>query len=86
MAITTHEYIKAPVSTISVGQAASMAALLLASGEKGKDSATNSRIMNTSPWGGYQGQATDIHIHAQEILAHEADAGTDTRRSLRASL
>jgi ATP-dependent Clp protease protease subunit len=65
----TMRYIKAPVSTICVGQAASMAALLLASGEKGKRfSLTNSRIMIHQPMGGYQGQATDIHIHAQEIL------------------
>jgi ATP-dependent Clp protease, protease subunit len=65
----TMRYIKAPVSTICVGQAASMAALLLASGENGKRfSLTNSRIMIHQPMGGYQGQATDIHIHAQEIL------------------
>ena len=65
----TMRYIKAPVSTICVGQAASMAALLLASGEKGKRySLTNSRIMIHQPLGGFQGQATDIHIHAQEIL------------------
>ncbi len=65
----TMRYIKAPVSTICVGQAASMAALLLASGDKGKRfSLTNSRIMIHQPMGGYQGQATDIHIHAQEIL------------------
>jgi ATP-dependent Clp protease, protease subunit len=65
----TIQYIKAPVSTICVGQAASMAALLLAAGEKGKRySLTNSRIMIHQPLGGFQGQATDIHIHAQEIL------------------
>ncbi len=65
----TMQYIKAPVSTICVGQAASMAALLLAGGEKGKRfSLTNSRIMIHQPLGGFQGQATDIHIHAQEIL------------------
>jgi ATP-dependent Clp protease protease subunit len=65
----TMRYIKAPVSTICVGQAASMGALLLASGERGKRfSLTNSRIMIHQPMGGYQGQATDIHIHAQEIL------------------
>jgi ATP-dependent Clp protease, protease subunit len=65
----TMQYIKAPVSTICVGQAASMAALLLAAGEKGKRySLVNSRIMIHQPLGGFQGQATDIHIHAQEIL------------------
>lgn len=65
----TMQYIKAPVSTICVGQAASMGALLLAGGEKGKRfSLTHSRIMIHQPLGGFQGQATDIHIHAQEIL------------------
>ncbi len=65
----TMRYIKAPVSTICVGQAASMAALLLAGGEKGKRFAlTHSRIMIHQPLGGFQGQATDIHSHAQEIL------------------
>jgi ATP-dependent Clp protease protease subunit len=65
----TMQYIKAPVSTICVGQAASMAALLLAGGEKGKRYSLNhARIMIHQPLGGFQGQATDIHIHAQEIL------------------
>jgi len=65
----TMQYIKSPVSTICVGQAASMAALLLAGGEKGKRFSLNhSRIMIHQPLGGFQGQATDIHIHAQEIL------------------
>ena len=65
----TIQYIKASVSTICVGQAASMAALLLSSGEKGKRySLKHSRIMIHQPLGGFQGQATDIHIHAQEIL------------------
>jgi ATP-dependent Clp protease protease subunit len=65
----TMQYIKSPVSTICVGQAASMAALLLAAGENGKRfSLKNSRIMIHQPLGGFQGQATDIHIHAQEIL------------------
>ncbi|RQW83872.1 MAG: ATP-dependent Clp endopeptidase proteolytic subunit ClpP [Geobacter sp.] len=65
----TMQYIKAPVSTICVGQAASMAALLLAAGEKSKRySLKNSRIMIHQPLGGFQGQATDIHIHAREIL------------------
>lgn len=65
----TMRYIKAPVSTICVGQAASMGALLLAAGEKGKRySLSHSRIMIHQPLGGFQGQATDISIHAREIL------------------
>ena len=65
----TMRYIKAPVSTICIGQAASMGAFLLSGGEKGKRfSLTNARIMIHQPIGGFQGQATDIHIHAKEIL------------------
>jgi len=65
----TMQYIKAPVSTICVGQAASMGAVLLAAGEKGKRySLPNSRIMIHQPLGGFQGQASDISIHAKEIL------------------
>ncbi len=65
----TMQYIKPHVSTICIGQAASMGAILLAGGEKGKRfSLTHSRIMIHQPLGGFQGQATDIHIHAQEIL------------------
>ena len=65
----TMQYLNAPVSTICVGQAASMGALLLASGTKGKRFALpHSRIMIHQPLGGFQGQATDISIHAQEIL------------------
>lgn len=65
----TMRYIKAPVSTICVGQAASMGAVLLAAGEKGKRfSLVHSRIMIHQPLGGFQGQATDISIHAKEIL------------------
>ena len=65
----TMRYIKAPVSTICVGQAASMGALLLAAGEKGKRySLSHSRIMIHQPLGGFQGQATDISIHARDIL------------------
>ncbi len=65
----TMRHIKAPVSTICVGQAASMGAFLLAAGEKGKRfSLSHSRIMIHQPLGGFQGQATDIHIHAKEIL------------------
>jgi ATP-dependent Clp protease protease subunit len=67
-------YIKAPVSTICVGQAASMAAVLLSAGEKGKRfSLAHSRIMIHQPMGGFQGQATDIHIHAREILRMKAE-------------
>jgi ATP-dependent Clp protease protease subunit len=65
----TMQYLKAPVSTICVGQAASMGALLLASGTVGKRYALpHARIMIHQPLGGFQGQATDISIHAQEIL------------------
>jgi ATP-dependent Clp protease protease subunit len=65
----TMQYIKPSVSTICVGQAASMGAILLAGGEKGKRySLVHSRIMIHQPLGGFEGQATDISIHAQEIL------------------
>jgi len=65
----TMQYIKPDVSTICVGQAASMGALLLASGAAGKRFALpNSRVMIHQPLGGFQGQATDIDIHAREIL------------------
>lgn len=65
----TMNYIKCPVSTICIGQAASMGALLLAAGTKGKRfSLPHSRIMIHQPAGGFQGQATDIEIHAKEIL------------------
>jgi len=65
----TIRYLRAPVSTICVGQAASMGALLLASGAPGKRfSLPHARIMIHQPLGGFQGQASDISIHAQEIL------------------
>lgn len=65
----TMKYIKSDVSTICMGQAASMAAILLAAGAKGKRSALpHSRIMIHQPLGGVQGQASDIDIHAREIL------------------
>ena len=65
----TMNYIKSPVSTICIGQAASMGALLLASGTKGKRfSLPHARIMIHQPAGGFQGQATDIAIQAKEIL------------------
>ncbi|MFH1825012.1 MAG: ATP-dependent Clp endopeptidase proteolytic subunit ClpP [Candidatus Firestonebacteria bacterium] len=65
----TMQYIRAPISTICVGQASSMGALLLCAGKKGKRFALpNSRIMIHQPLGGVQGQATDIDIQAKEIL------------------
>lgn len=66
----TMNYIKPDVSTICVGMAASMAAILLAGGTKGKRSALpNSKILIHQPWvGGLQGQTTDIEIHAKEML------------------
>ena len=66
----TIQYIKPPVSTLCIGQASSMGSFLLAAGEKGKRfSLPNSRIMVHQPSAGYQGQATDIEIHAKEILS-----------------
>ncbi len=66
----TMQFIRPPVSTLCIGQAASMGSLLLAAGEKGKRFALpNSRIMVHQPTGGFQGQATDIELHAKEILA-----------------
>ena len=65
----TMQYIKCDVSTICIGLAASMGAFLLSSGAKGKRIALpNAEIMIHQPLGGYQGQATDIEIHAQQIL------------------
>jgi ATP-dependent Clp protease protease subunit len=65
----TMQYIKPDLSTICLGQAASMAALLLAAGTKGKRSALpNSRIMIHQPAGGVQGQTVDIEIHAREMI------------------
>jgi ATP-dependent Clp protease protease subunit len=65
----TMQFIKPDVSTLCVGQAASMGALLLAAGDHGKRFALpNSRVMIHQPMGGFQGQATDIEIHAKEIL------------------
>lgn len=65
----TMQYIKPKVSTLVIGQAASMGSLLLTAGEKGmRFSLPNSRIMVHQPSGGFQGQATDISIHAREIL------------------
>jgi ATP-dependent Clp protease protease subunit len=69
----TMQYIRSPVSTVCIGQAASMGSLLLAAGAPGKRYALpNSRIMVHQPSGGAQGQATDIEIQAREILAVRA--------------
>ena len=66
----TMQFIKPDVSTICIGQAASMGAVLLAGGEKGKRySLPNSRVMIHQPISGYQGQASDIDIHAKEVLS-----------------
>src|SRR6188768_1864208 len=73
----TMEYVKSPVSTICIGQAASMGALLLCAGEKGRRYALpHSRIMIHQPLGGARGQATDIEIQAREIR-HMKDVITD---------
>ncbi|OPZ53419.1 MAG: ATP-dependent Clp protease proteolytic subunit [Deltaproteobacteria bacterium ADurb.BinA014] len=65
----TMQYIKSPISTVCMGQAASMAAILLAAGTKGKRFALpHARILIHQPLGGFQGQATDIDIQAKEIL------------------
>lgn len=69
----TMQFISPDVSTLCIGQAASMGALLMAGGAKGKRFALpNSRIMIHQPLGGYQGQASDIEIHAKEILYMKA--------------
>ncbi|GIR55859.1 MAG: ATP-dependent Clp endopeptidase proteolytic subunit ClpP [Pseudomonadota bacterium] len=66
----TMEYIRPEISTVCIGQAASMGSLLLTAGAKGKRySLPNSKIMIHQPSGGFQGQATDIEIHAKEILS-----------------
>jgi len=66
----TMQYIRCDVSTVCIGQAASMGSLLLMAGKKGKRYALpNARIMVHQPSGGFQGQATDIEIHAREILS-----------------
>jgi ATP-dependent Clp protease protease subunit len=65
----TMQYVRAPVATLCIGLAASMAAWLLAAGSKGlRRALPNSRVMIHQPLGGVRGQATDIEIHAQEIL------------------
>ena len=68
--LDTMNYIKCPVSTVCMGQACSMGSLLLTCGAKGRRFALpNARVMIHQPSGGFQGQATDIEIHAKEILA-----------------
>jgi len=70
----TMQFIKPDVTTLCIGQAASMGAFLLAGGAKGKRfGLPNSRMMIHQPLGGYQGQASDIEIHAQEILKMRAN-------------
>ena len=70
----TMQYIKPDVSTLCIGQAASMGSFLLAAGTKGKRfSLPNSRIMVHQPSAGFQGQATDIEIHAKEVLAQKSN-------------
>ncbi len=78
------QFIKADVSTMCIGQAASMGAVLLAGGAKGKRYCLpHSRMMIHQPLGGFQGQATDIDIHAREILLvrerSEQDSGESHR-------
>ena len=69
----TMQYIRSPIHTVCIGQAASMGAFLLAAGEPGHRYALpNARIMIHQPSGGFQGQATDIEIHAEEILRIKA--------------
>ncbi len=71
--LNTMNYIKCPISTVVMGQAASMGSLLLCCGTKGRRFALpNARVMIHQPSGGFQGQATDIEIHAKEILAIKA--------------
>jgi len=70
----TMQYVKCDIATLCMGQAASMGALLLAAGTHGKRySLPNSRIMIHQPMGGFQGQATDVDIHAREILRMRED-------------
>ena len=73
----TMQYVKCDIATLCMGQAASMGALLLAAGAAGKRySLPNSRIMIHQPMGGFQGQATEIDIHAKEILRMRDDLNT----------
>ena len=73
----TMQYINSPVSTLCIGQASSMGSFLLSAGEKGKRySLPNSRIMVHQPSAGFQGQATDIQIHAKEIQSLKSRLNT----------
>ncbi len=73
----TMQFIKPDVSTLCIGQAASMGAFLLSAGAKGKRACLpNSRVMIHQPMGGFQGQASDIEIHAREILTLRAKLNT----------
>lgn len=73
----TMQYIEPDVATICMGQAASMGAVLLTAGAKGKRSALpNSRVMIHQPWGGMQGQVTDIEIHTRELLTVKEKVNT----------
>ena len=70
----TMQFLTCDMNTYCIGQAASMGAVLLAAGTKGKRHALpNARIMIHQPWGGFQGQASDVDIHAQEILRLKAN-------------
>src|SRR5262249_12516986 len=88
----TMQFIKPNVSTLCIGQAASMGALLLTAGTKGKRHCLpNSRVMIHQPMGGFQGQASDVEIHAKEILFLKArlkrlmanDTGQEMKTSIR---
>ena len=80
----TMQFIRCPVSTLCVGQAASMGSLLLAAGAAGQRFALpNARLMVHQPSGGYQGQATDILIHAEETEARQAAPQRDLRQAHR---
>ena len=70
----TMQFVRPPVSTLCIGQAASMGSLLLAAGEKGQRFALpNVRILVHQPKGGFEGQATDIMLHAQENFRHSQE-------------
>ena len=80
----TMQFVRPPVSTLCVGQAASMGSLLLAAGEKGQRFALpNARILVHQPKGGFEGQATDIMLHAQEILKSQETAQRDLQKAYR---
>ena len=80
----TIQYIRPDVHTICMGQAASMAAVLLCAGAKGKRSALpHSRVMIHQPMGGSEGQASDIEIYAKEIIKHARATDEDHRRAHR---